>query len=61
MAAGTRNKNGKPVDFVKHYGNKEGQLPTVCNNKKAGYITSGIKDVTCLKCINAIKRKNNGI
>lgn len=47
MAAGDRNKAGKPKDIVKHFSNDT--LP-VCGTKGFGYRTNDISDVTCLKC-----------
>ena len=54
MAAGDRNKSGKPKDFVRHYGNQKNHnkdyLLAICGNKRAGYVTDDIHDVTCVKC-----------
>lgn len=55
MAAGDRNKKGEPVDFVRHYGATPGKLPTLCGNKRAGYITNEPYDVTCKNCIRKLK------
>lgn len=60
MAAGDRNKSGKPKDFVRHYGNKMNSktlyLIAFCGNKKAGYVTNDTTDVTCMKCISKISK-----
>jgi hypothetical protein len=54
MAAGNRNSKGKPSDYVRHYGNQmrtdKNYLAAVCGNKRAGYVTDDISDVTCIKC-----------
>lgn len=72
MAAGDRNKNGKPKDFVRHYGTEKNPdknyLLAVCGNKRSGYVTDDSGDVTCVKCLNkmlenaiAIKEKYKGL
>lgn len=54
MAAGDRNKKGKPKDFVRHFGDKKSPdkdyLLAICGNKRAGYVTNDLYDVTCEKC-----------
>lgn len=58
MAAGDRNKNGKPKDLVKHYGevlNDNHYLLAICGNKRAGYVSYDKNEITCIKCINKIK------
>lgn len=58
MAAGDRNKSGKPKDFVRHYGDQKrtdkDYLMAVCGNKRAGYVTNDTSDVTCIKCMNIL-------
>jgi hypothetical protein len=55
MAAGDRNKNNKPKDYVRHL--KLTKYKTLCGKTNFGYYTTDINDVSCLNClkINGIK------
>ena len=58
MAAGDRNKKGKPKDFVRHFGDKKSPnkdyLLAICGNKRAGYVTDDYRDITCIACTNRL-------
>lgn len=49
MAAGDRNKAGKPKDFVRHFGYSG---KPICGTKNYGYLADSISDTTCKKCLN---------
>ncbi len=55
MPAGDRNKKGKPTDMVRHYGLEKNPfkdyLMPICGNKRAGYVTDDVSDVTCERCM----------
>lgn len=61
MAAGNRNKSGKPTDIVKHY-KMAHERQTYCGRKKWGYATSDLskvvldKEITCKSCLKLLKK-----
>lgn len=64
MAAGDRNKSGKPTDIVRHFWApiteerdrfNERISKTMCGRKDVGYCSSDVEDVTCLRCLSKIK------
>ncbi len=55
MAAGDRNKRGKSIDIVRHY--RLNDLP-ICKQKKWGYATNDINDVTCKICKKILSKSN---
>lgn len=56
MAAGDRNKQGKPIDVVRHYKIDD---KTICGRINWSYATNDINDVTCIKCIKALKKSKD--
>ena len=52
MAAGDRNKTGKPKDIVRHY-IFSGHLP-ICGEKRFGYATNNKSDIDCKKCLKKL-------
>lgn len=58
MAAGDRNKKGKPKDIVRHGLRPDGNK-TLCGRGEWWYATTAYSwDVDCLKCLAAIKKLN---
>lgn len=61
MAAGDRNKAGKPTDIVRHY-KMAHENKTYCGRKKWGYATSDLakvmidKEITCNACLRLLKK-----
>ncbi len=58
MAAGDRNKKGKPTDIVRHFSTSKvnSTIITLCGRKNPAYATDDRNDVTCLKCKKKVIR-----
>lgn len=52
MAAGNRNKTGKPTDIVRHY--KTNEDVALCGRKSCGYSSDDLTDVTCKTCLKKL-------
>ena len=55
MAAGDRNKLGKPIDIVRHFKVDD---KTICGRTNWSYATTDINDVTCIACKKALIKRN---